>query len=244
MKKIAGLVLISIVTFGFGCGKTNVFSYNFASVGFVNASPGSPTMQIFVDTFQRSPAAIAYRGTSGYLVADPGTRRIQVRSSADLKTNFVDLASESFTSNTASTYFIYDAQALPSVALKAVRLTDVLTVPAARTTKFRFLNLAVTQAPMDVTFLRTSVTPNDSVTVSNQAYIGATPNVSALSPFSGTLPAGNYTIKLKTAGTQTVLTSATIAATSMNSNFSSIFTFFATGTAGGQPLSIGSVRHY
>ncbi len=231
-----------------GCGKVNVYTNDFYTPAiFINASPGvsgslpQPGLHVFIDTFQKSSSTIAYRAASGYISSAPGLRNVQVRSSINLKTNFIDLASETFTSNQATTYFIYDTLSVDNQKLKTLRLDDNLTLPDVGFINFRFLNAAVNSAPVDVTFLRTSITPNDSVTVTSQSYIGRTPVSATFSPFSRKLPLGNYTIKLKTAGTQNVL----ITPTTINlSPFSSIYTFFATGTAVGLPLSLGAVRHY
>ena len=242
MKKFIGFLLVSAVIIG--CGKVEEYSHDFGSVAVINASPGSPSMLLFVDTFRKTPSAIAYRGSSGYISVAPGTRNIELRSSVDLVTDFVSAGSETFTANTASTYIVYDTQTVASKVLKTIRLSDDLTPPAAGIVKFRFLNLGVNSVPLDVTFLRTSVTPNDSVTITNQAYIGGNPNAEALSPFSYTMPTGAYTIKLKNAGTQTIRTSATLSAASTNHPYGSIYTFYATGTAAGQGYGIGAFRHY
>lgn len=246
MKQIIVILVASwLVT---GCGKANVYTNDsFSPAIFINASPGvsgalpQAGLHVFIDTFQKSASTIAYRGGSGYISSSPGLRSVQVRSSLNLKTNFIDLAAETFTSNQATTYFIYDTLSGANQKLRTLRLIDNLTLPDAGFVNFRFLNAAVNAAPIDITFLRTSVTPNDSVTVTNQPYIGQTPVAATFSPFSRKLPLGSYTIKLKTAGTQNVLVTPTI----INlSPFSSIYTFFATGTAVGLPLSLGAIRHY
>lgn len=238
MKKIVIVLLFTGLLAG--CGKVNEYSNDFGSSAFINASPGSPAMHIFVDTIQQTASALAYRGNSGYLAVKPGSRKMEIRSSADLKTQFLLINDEVVAGNSAKTYLVYDTQTTASKIVKGVRLSDDLATPAAGTIKFRFLNVAVNSNPVDVTFLRTSVTPNDSVTLTNQAFIGTSPDGASLSAFNRTVPTGAYTIKLKTPGSQTVLASATLG----NSPFSSIYTFYCTGTAAGQALSIGIFRHY
>jgi Domain of unknown function (DUF4397) len=246
MKIIITILFISVMIVS--CGKENKYKNDFFGTAlFINASPGvsgtspQPGLQIFIDTFQNSSSAIAYKGSTGYLTALPGSRKIQIRSSTDLKTNFIDLSNETFISNKASTYFIYDTLSTTSLKLKSIRLDDNLTPPDLGFINFRFLNVAVNSTPLDITFLRTSVTPNDSVTVTNQAYIGPSPASATYSPFNRKLPLGIYSIKLKSAGTQNVL--ITPSALTL-SPFSSIYTFFATGTAAGLPLSLGAIKHY
>ena len=247
MKKIT-IIIIGVAGIISSCGKVNEYKNDIWSPAvFINASPGvsgslpQPGLHVFIDTFQKSSSVIAYRGGSGYISASPGSRKVQLRSSVDLKTNFIDLGAETFTSNKASTYFIYDTLSAANQKLKTLRLDDNLTLPDAGFVNFRFLNAAVNSAPLDVTFLRTSVTPNDSVTVTNQPYIGASPNAANFSSFNKKLPLGVYTIKLKATGTQTVLVTP---ATLTLSPYSTIHTFFTTGTAVGLPLSFASVRHY
>ncbi|MBC7889920.1 MAG: DUF4397 domain-containing protein [Ferruginibacter sp.] len=246
MKKTI-IILVTFCVFS-SCGKVNVYNNDIWSPAvFINASPSvsgslpQAGLHVFIDTFQKSLSTIAYRGGSGYISSSPGSRKVQVRSSIDLKTNFIDLGAETFTSNKATTYFIYDTLSAANQKLKTIRLDDNLTIPDAGFANFRFLNAAVNSLPLDITFLRTSVTPNDSITVTNQPYIGSSPNAANFSPFSRKLPLGSYTIKLKTAGTQTVLVTP---ATIVLPLYSSIYTFFAAGTAVGMPLSVGSIRHY
>gem|GEM_PF-3150744 len=102
---------------------------------------------------------------------------------------------------------------------------------------------------------------SDSVTISNKPYVGPSPDANSLAKFisipgsSGNaattkakgitaLPAefknNRYIIKLKAAGTQTVL--AQSAQTTLNAG--SIYTVFARGTAQGQPLGISLYANY
>jgi len=93
---------------------------------------------------------------------------------------------------------------------------------------------------VDLTLVRTSVTPNDSVTLTNRSYIGASPTISALEPFAS-IPQGAYTLKVKLAGTQTVALTANLASLNVANG---IFTLFAAGTTQGQALTANAVRHY
>jgi Domain of unknown function (DUF4397) len=242
MKKITGLLFI--IGALSGCGKEIVYSNDFSTAAFINASPGSPSMLVYVDSINQTSSAIAYRGNSGYLSLRPGSRNTEVRSSIDLVTKFVSAPTENFTTNSASTYIIYDTQTVANKTLKTIRLTDNLSLPAPGTMKYRFLNLAVKSTPLDVTFVRTI--PHDSITITNQAYIGASPNVATLSLFSNTRGLNTVdTIRLKTAGTPNVQATAILTlGTPSSAPYSVIYTFYATGTAAGQPLSFGAFRHY
>jgi len=87
--------------------------------------------------------------------------------------------------------------------LRAVQLTDDLTVPSGTNVHVRFLHLAPLAPAVDITLLRTSPS-TDSVTLTNRSYLGATPNATALSAFAP-IPGGTYTIRVKLPGTQTVV---------------------------------------
>jgi hypothetical protein len=103
---------------------------------------------------------------------------------------------------------------------------------------------------MDVTFVRTNVASPDSVTVANLTYIGASPSqaqINTLSAFNVVLPlgfTGNYTVKLKAAGTQNLLISPVAVNLTTQAINQSFVTVYVTGAAQGQAVSVGSFRHY
>ncbi|MBD0277978.1 MAG: DUF4397 domain-containing protein [Flavisolibacter sp.] len=247
MKKILGIILI--IGFIAGCGKENKYSNDFSAVAFINASPGSPAINVFVDTMQQTAAGIAYRSNSGYLNVQPGTRAIELSATTNFVTSkHVQSPTEVFEPNTASTYFIYDTTTASNQQLKTLRLNDDLSVPALGSIKVRFVPLAINAPAVDVTFLRTSASTPDSVTITNRSYVGANPSaatIQALSAFT-TIPAGAYTVKLKAAGTQNVLASApfTLAQLTGTGNQVGIVTFYSAGTAKGQALGVSVFRHY
>lgn len=240
MKRLLAIIFISTALVS--CDKEkNVFTNDFAAAAFILASPNAPTVHVFVDTLRKTTSSLAYRGGSPYQSITPGTHNIQLRNSVNLQTQYLNLPSESFTTNTASTYLVYDTL-VGTGNLKVARLTDTLTLPETNLIKVRFVHLAVKGGAYDVTFLRTSNPVADSVTITNQAYIGSAPSAAALLTLSGfyRIPLGAYTVKLKTPGTQTVLTTAAIAST-----VSGIFTFYAAGTApGSTALTLTAFRHY
>jgi hypothetical protein len=243
-KTLIGLLIIGIVA---SCGKENIYSNDFSSVAFINASPGSPAVTVFVDTIPQVTAAIAYRSNSGYRSVQPGARNLEFRTT----TNFVTTKrgggpTENFVANTASSYFLYDTLTASNQNFRVLRLTDDLTVPAKGFAMVRFVPLAIKAPAVDVTFLRTSSTPNDSVTFMNKAYVGDAPSADAIKTLSmfTPIPLGTYTVKLKTAGTQTVLATLASNVLSGTTGLTGIFTFYSAGTAQGQPLAISSFRHY
>ncbi len=236
---IAGLSLA-------GCGKENSYTNNFASAVFINASPSvtnanpRPGISIFVDTLAKSASVIAYRGSTGYLGIEPGSRKLELRTNTTPTAILYSAAAESFEVNKASSFVIYDTLSAANTALKVIRLSDDLSLPAAGNIKVRFLHLANNAPAVDLTLVRTSVTPNDSVTLTNRSYIGASPTISALEPFAS-IPQGAYTLKVKLAGTQTVALTANLASLNVANG---IFTLFAAGTTQGQALTANAVRHY
>ena len=244
MRKISVLLIAALVFAG--CDKVKVYAYDVGSATFINASPGisgvnpEPGMFIYVDTVMMTASVIPYKGNTSYLKINPGTRKIEVRSSVDSVTKLFEAPNEDIVSKTGYTYLIYDTLSVVNPKLKALKLDDDLKIPPADKIKFRFINAAVNSMPLDVTFLRLSVTPNDSVTITNQTYIGAAPVSATYSSFNYTMSSGTYMVKLKTAGTQTVQDTLRVVFPPP----SCIYTFFATGSAKGLPTSVGAYRHY
>jgi hypothetical protein len=236
---IAGLSLA-------GCGKENSYTTNYASAIFINASPSinnaapRPGVNLFVDTLVKSGSVIAYRGSTGYLGIEPGSRKLELRTNTTPTTVLFSAAAENFEVNKASSFIIYDTLSSLNSSVKVLRLSDDLSLPTAGNIKVRFLHLANNAPAVDLTLVRTSVTPNDSVTLTNRSYIGATPTASTLESFAS-IPQGVYTLRVKLAGTQTVALSAALSALNAANG---IFTLYAAGTTQGQPLTANVVRHY
>ena len=243
MRKLLG---ISISTLLFiGCGKNIDYSgADFSAATFINASPSNPIFNVIVDDISQTATSLIFRASTQYLNIKPGARNIVLRSNNPaLKVDYVTLPGENFENNKAATFIAYDTLLTTTSKLRIVRLKDTLTALPDGQIKVRFVPVAVNAPAVDVTFLRTTVTPNDSVTIFNQSYIGGTPTAARINEVSRFLqiPGGNYTIKQKIAGSQTVLTSNAII-TTVGGIFKGYFTAYSTGTAQGQPLSIGVIR--
>jgi hypothetical protein len=243
MKKIFFVIATGMLIAG--CGKVIEYSTNFGSATFINASTSltgvipRPGAIVFIDTVPKITSLIPYRGASGYLGIEPGARRVELRTNTTPSTSILLLSDkENFEINKANTYVLYDTISA-SNSLKVLKLDDDLVIPSPGNIKVRFLHLANNAPAVDVTLLRTSVTPNDSVTINNQSYVANNSGISALSAFI-TIPQGTYTARVKLAGTQTVALSASLAA--FNST-NGIFTVFAAGTTGGQALTANVFRH-
>ena len=253
MKKIFSIALISSVFFA-SCDQDLEKPADWASVAIIQASPvaatnPSDTLHVFVDGARYNSTGILYNSNSTYLPIVAGAKTFDIRrgtastSSADYS-KYVNSFSYTLEKGGAYSFFVYDTTTGASASdAKVLRLKDDLTLPG-NNSKVRFLHLAPKAAAVDVTLLRTSVTPNDSVTISGKSYIGGSPNEAGLAPFVS-VPRGTYTAKIKTAGSQTVLTSATVTLTNgADITQGRIVTIYITGTAKGRPLAIGQFRHY
>lgn len=246
----------------------------FGSAGFIHASPGTPSFQVFVDTLGPiNNTTVAYGGSSGYIGLIPGTRNIALENRTTTPKAVYGQFADNIEEGKAYSYVLYDTVDSKGL-VKSLRLNDVLTLPSGSNAAIRFLNLAPNGGNMDVTLVRgtqydTSSTSTqklafaaiDSVTITNQGYVGSTvPDAATLSPFKYTvagvtgnaiakgttlaaLPAFNqnnrYLIRLKTAGTQTLLQSTAVTLAPGR-----IYTVFSRGTARGQALAVSVVQHY
>jgi len=250
MKKILGLALASIVV-GTSCKKAFEQPDDFSSFAVIHASPvattaPTDTLHVFVGGERYTNAAGAtYLTTTTYLPILTGTHEINIRRK-NVATSA--LYANSFTATMAKgeifSYFVYDTTTAPTSQARVLKLKDNLTLPATTNSHVRALHLAPNAPAVDIVLLRTSVTPNDSVTISNRSFIGVSPNESALAAFTP-VPRGVYTVKFKVAGTQTVAISVAVdMSRGADVTQGGIFTIYASGTAKGQPLAVRSIRHF
>lgn len=239
MKKLSIILLLATAAFS-ACKKTENIRV-FASLAMIHASPGSPSVEIYRDTVSGrfSVGTIPYLGNSGYLGIEPGTRRLEVRTATTPPLTVLTRAADDFQPGDIYSYFVYDT--VNNNSVRAFRVKDDLTPPAGLTTKVRFFHLAPNAPAVDVTFLRTGVSPADSVTLTNRSYVGNNPQQSQLDSWANftTMPSGNYQIRVKLAGTQTVVLTAS---TSFGAN--RIATVYASGTARSLPLALGIHRNF
>jgi hypothetical protein len=256
MKKILSIVLLAAV-FLPACKKAFEQPTAWSSVAVIQASPTvvqtptvrTDTLQFFVDTMRLNSNNITYNTNTTYLPIRSGTKNINIRRGVNSSfTDYVPSFSYNFERGMAYSFFVYDTTTSATGQAKVLRLKDDLTLPPAGTSKVRFLHLAPNAPAVDVTLVRTSITPNDSVTISGRSYVSGTPDENALSAFTN-IPRGVYTARVKLAGTQTVVLSTattllTATATGADVSEGRIVTLYATGSAKGRPLTVGSFRHY
>jgi hypothetical protein len=258
MKKLFNILTIGSAFLFASCDKeaTELTAQSSAAVAFIHAAPtpphaagtAAPAVDILIDdllsngsrrlSFGLVSAGGGVGNGGAYMPITPGSRTIKISPDSG-KTNFIN-ATLQFEAKKAYTVVAYDTLAASgSRTLRAVQLTDDLTVPSGTNVHVRFLHLAPLAPAVDITLLRTSPS-TDSVTLSNRSYLGATPNASALSAFAP-IPGGTYTIRVKLPGTQTVVASFALGA---NLSSGRIVTLAATGTARGQALGAMVLRHY
>ena len=256
MKKISILFAAASIIF-MGCGKENETTNTISTAMFINAAPGITTHNVIVDDISQTATALVYRAASPYLNLAVGSRKIKIRSNnLALPVDYISFPNENFENNRASTFIIYDTLTSLNGTLKSIRLSDTLTPAPDGTIRVRFIPAAVNAPTSDITFLRINIMPNDSVTITNQNYIGSSPSNTQIALLSRyfQIPGGNYIIKQKAAGTQTILAStpdprivptpAGSFITSIAGIFKGNFTVYSTGGARGLPLSIGFARQF
>lgn len=272
MKKnfiITSLVVIS--TYLLSCNKDKAPAV-FSSAAFIHASPATPSFQVFIDTLGPvNGSTVAYSSSSGYVGIIPGSKAISIENRTPSPKAVYAQFTNDLEKDQAYSYFLYDT--LINGAARILRLTDVLTPPSDPNTLVRFLNLAPNTPAYDVTLVRgtqfdTSSTTTqkldfvgtDSVTITNQAYVGASPNASALSQFKTTIngstgvaiakatqianvPAFNKNnrtmIRLKLAGTSTIVNQ-----TAVTLLLGRMYTIFARGNVKGQALGISVFQNF
>ena len=258
MKQLFNILTISVAFLFTSCEKEalELTAQSSAAVAFIHAAPtpppatgtAAPAVDILIDDLlsngsrRLSYGLVSAGGGVGnggaYMPITPGSRTIKISPDSG-KTNFIN-ATLQFEAKKAYTVVAYDTLAASGTrTLRAVQLTDDLTVPSGTNVHVRFLHLAPLAPAVDITLLRTSPS-TDSVTLTNRTYLGTAPNATALSTFSP-IPGGTYTIRVKLPGTQTV-----VATFALGANLSSgrIVTLAAIGTARGQALNAMLLRHY
>jgi hypothetical protein len=259
MKQLFNIIAISAGFLLASCDKQalELTAQSSATVAFIHAAPTpppqppslAPAVDILVDNqLANGSRRLSYGlvsagggvGNGGaYMPIAPGSRSIKLSPDSG-KVNFIN-ATLQFDAKKAYTVVAYDTLPVSGAqTLRAVQLTDDLTVPTGTNVHVRFLHLAPLAPAVDVTLLRTGSSP-DSVTLTNRSYLGATPNAATLSAFTPIPGATAYTLRVKLAGTQTV-----VFTTSLGANLTSgrIVTLAAIGSARGQALGAMALRHY
>jgi hypothetical protein len=213
-----------------------------AYVSFTNANASAKIVNLYVDNVQLNNAApVAVNGTvtGTYLGVFPGDRLLEVKENTTPPT-FFHSSTIKVAGGSAYSYIMYDT--LKSGRFQGILLSADRNInPASSTSKVRFLNLSPKAPAVDVWFIRRVGAVNkDSLKIFSSVpslSSVATPDAAALSVYTdvasnqaaGAAGAGSlvtdYIIRLKTAGTNTILNSSS-ATTFVNGRN---YTLFARG---------------
>ncbi|MEO6582921.1 MAG: DUF4397 domain-containing protein [Ferruginibacter sp.] len=236
------ITILLMLSFLPGCKKEVVADDDISFISFINTVPGVGTISVYFDTTYQF--RVPYQGSYRNGQLSEGPHIISIKDSAKVKT-FANLPFQDFFAGKSSTIIAYDTLHPLDSTIKAIRLTDDLTLAPSGYVKVRFIHAAFTPS-VDITFLRTNTTPADSLTFSMQSYVGLSPNDPILSAFKN-IPIGTYSLKIKRAGTQETIMNNTMLSVSNLAGvagISGISTIYFSGGAQGKPLSIGLLRHY
>lgn len=236
------LLILSYIAIVSGCKKEEIINVDESFVSVINASPKT-NLAIFVDTMLQ--VRVPFRSSIRNISFNTGSHIISFTDSAVRKT-FLAMPAQEFIKDETSTNVVYDTLHPVDSTVRAIRLSDDLSLPPAGFVKVRFIHAAPLTLPVDVTFLRTSVTPVDSITFAQQIFIGNAQSASSISAFSN-IPIGAYTMKVKATGTQdTIMNTLKLSISNLAgvAGISGITTFYLTGNAQGEPLRVNLFRHY
>lgn len=241
MKRLAEFLMILVIFSA--CKKEDVINEDASFVSVINTVAGEEPLSLSVDTGFRF--RLPYRASYRNLPITPGSHIISIEDSGRTKT-FLTLSPQEYIPNTSSTIVLYETLHPVDSTVRGIRLSDDLTLAPNGFVKVRFIHAAPLLVPVDVTFLRTNQTPMDSFTLSSQRFIGTVMNMEALSAFNN-IPLGNYTLKVKSAGTQdTLLNTVRLSVSNLAGagGITGITTFYLSGGVRGEALQVGSFRHY
>ncbi len=156
-----------------------------AKVMAVHASPGSPAIDLYVDT-SRVNANLAYPGNTGYITVTAGIHSLKANI-AGTQTTLISVPLFPVPENVVVTAFAADT----GLTLTATAFGDTLTVPAAGKVRIRYMNMVPRTAAV-------------GVYVDTNAIASATLDFKAGTLFTS-FDAGQHTVQFKS-GTTVVAT--------------------------------------
>jgi len=208
-----------------------------AKITVVHASPGSPDVDVYLDTAKITSSQIAYgnySGTAGnpYVLVDAGQSAIRVTN--DGSTNFFQ-GNVNLEKDKSYTLFVYDTANNGNV--KTVLLEDAPAAAGAGNSNMRFLHLSPDAPAGNIYWINSA---GDTVSRSeNVSYIGASPDVQTLSPFTS-MASGDYRVVV-TSGGNTILELPQVQVAEGKN-----YTFYARGLTtgtGANAIGVGSVQY-
>lgn len=195
-------------------------------------SPDAPPLGIYVNTnyFDTGMTAGTY---TGYATINPGTYSFSVIPSGTTTASYTTNAA--IEANKYYSFFLIDS----FKALKSAFVSDVFQKPSGDSAYVRFFNFAVnTMQPINL--VNASSSPN-IVLSQNRSFNdqASNPQFAAFAE----VPAGNYTLQLQTAATDSVLVTKTLTLTGGH-----VYTLIAKGIQGStdstKAINIGQLENY
>lgn len=210
--KIAG-GLLTVSLFIMSCAKEDSSSNNGTSnIMLINASPNAPDIDAYADAAKINSVSLSYPSSTNYLSVASGNKSFIVKQGGT-NTSLFTTPTFPFVNNKSYSVFLVDSASKAS----AIILQDNLATPVSDTAHFRILQLSPNTANVDF-ILRSG---SDSIPITNKAFKEVT-NLYAVK-------AKTYNIKVKLAGTETVIATATGVVLSSRK----IYTLFLKGFSGG-----------
>lgn len=223
MKKIKiSFLALSAICFAFVSCKEEetVTPAETSKVLVVHASPNAPGVDLYVDQVKLNSAALTFPANTGYLTANAGSRRIQVK----VNPSTTSSASAIDATLPLTKDVNYSVYAIDSVSKISPLVTvDDLTAPASGKAHIRFIHLSPNAPAVDVSVagqaagagLFLNRTFNKTITPAQYAFIP--------------VDAGTYNLEVRAAGT----TTSVLDLTGVTLTAGKIYTVFAKGFFGG-----------
>ena len=193
------LPCLALLIFFSGCSKGEDDVSGNARISLTHSATEAPALDAFIDAEKITTAPLSFGNTTGvqgdpYINTNAGIRylRISTDGTKNVVQGNVPLAVDGVYS-----VFAYDSIGTGGV-LKTLILTDKLTAPADNKTHIRFLQLSPDTGRITLQFTNTT----DTVVFSGRSYLGSQVIDASLGNFSA-INAGDYTIRVTTAGTIT-----------------------------------------
>lgn len=219
---------IAVSAICLSCNTSNDNNFPYAHFIIVHASPDAPGIDLFAGSSQIDTNQVFGEVRYDY-AAQPSYYHFQFAQHTDGKI----LVDENINFDGLKYYSIFMADSLSK--FKTVITTDDFSaLPTGDSVKIRFLDFSPDASPMDI------VTESGDTLYLNRSFNDAPVN-SALQTFMQ-IPAGNYMIDMKQAGTENILTSKSVTLTA-----GKFYTLWAKGFEGAttseQQLDLSVIEH-
>jgi Domain of unknown function (DUF4397) len=213
---IAGIAIIPGA-----CKKNDAGPQQDAKIVLVNAvARDSAAYDFYFDDLKLNGQAVKYPGNSGYLPLAPKNYTMKIAAANTIN----PVASGSFSFAGGRNYSVFAYDSVMNGKIKVFVTEDDLSAPAAGKAKVRFFHLS----PVGITV---DILANDSLLFGNRSYADNVAD-NAKNAFK-TVDGGNYTIKVKLAGSPESIP-ALLTLNNVNLSAGKAYTLFAKGTVGAE----------